>query len=138
MDSIKKHPFYIKALNMFKNDSEFHKEYCAEPVEKGDMDPDIKIEGKNFPILVGNPAESTRNIAVSLLHLDVNNNKNNAIKTVDESMDDKKEQLMTEAQLYCDDNDKSTEFMLEYMQSVASATLDEVLDFLQKQSDPTE
>lgn len=76
---MEKRPFFSSILAKFKNDSEFHKEYCAEPIEK--------------------------------------------------------EQLMKEAQLYCDDNDKSTEFMLEYMQSVAGATLDEVLEFLQKQSD---
>jgi hypothetical protein len=29
------------------------------------------------------------------------------------------EQLLREAQQYCDDNDKSTEFMLEYMQDIS-------------------
>lgn len=32
---------------------------------------------------------------------------------------------------YCDKNDKSTEFMLEYMQDVAGVDLDCVLEFIQ-------
>jgi len=36
------------------------------------------------------------------------------------------------AQQYCDDNDKSTEFMLEYMQDVANVDLDCVMNFLYK------
>ena len=43
--------------------------------------------------------------------------------------------LLKEAQQYCDDEDKSTEFMLEYMQSVAGVDLDTVLEFLESQSD---
>jgi len=33
---------------------------------------------------------------------------------------------------YCDDNDKSTEFMLQYMQDYAEVDLDCVINFLQK------
>jgi hypothetical protein len=36
---------------------------------------------------------------------------------------------------YCDDNDKSTEFMLEYMQDVANVDLDCVINFIQKTTD---
>jgi len=36
------------------------------------------------------------------------------------------------AQIYCDQNDKSTEFMLEYMRWVAGVDLDCVLLFLKK------
>ena len=42
--------------------------------------------------------------------------------------------LLEEAQRYCDDNDKSTEFMLQYMQDFAGVDLDCVVNFLQKQS----
>ena len=38
--------------------------------------------------------------------------------------------LLREAQQYCDDNDKSTEFMLEYMQDFAGVDLDCVLNYL--------
>ncbi len=37
---------------------------------------------------------------------------------------------LEEAQQYCDDNDKSTEFMLEYMQDYADVNLDCVIKFL--------
>lgn len=37
-----------------------------------------------------------------------------------------------EAWQYCDDNDKSTEFMLQYMQDVAKVDLDCVVNFLRK------
>ena len=40
--------------------------------------------------------------------------------------------LLREAQLYCDENDKSTEFMLEYMQDFANVDLDCVLNYLTK------
>ena len=40
-------------------------------------------------------------------------------------------ELLKEAQQYCDDNDKSTEFMIQYMQDVAGATLDEVIKYLE-------
>jgi len=43
--------------------------------------------------------------------------------------------LLKEAQEYCDEHDKSTEFMLQYMQDVAGVDLDCVINFLQKQSD---
>ena len=33
---------------------------------------------------------------------------------------------------HCDDNDKSTEFMLEYMQDMANVDLDCVMNFIQK------
>jgi hypothetical protein len=39
--------------------------------------------------------------------------------------------LLKEAQEYCDENDKSTEFMLEYMKSYAGVDLDCVLNYLQ-------
>jgi len=42
---------------------------------------------------------------------------------------------LLEAWQYCDVNDKSTEFMLEYMQDVANVDLDCVINFLQKTSD---
>jgi len=37
-----------------------------------------------------------------------------------------------EAWQYCDDEDKSTEFMLEYMQDFAGVDLDCVINFIQK------
>lgn len=39
------------------------------------------------------------------------------------------------AQEYCDENDKSTEFMLQYMQDVAGVDLDCVINFLSKHSE---
>ena len=44
--------------------------------------------------------------------------------------------LLQEAKDWCDDNDKSTEFMIQYMQDFAGATEDEVMDFLISQSKP--
>jgi hypothetical protein len=38
--------------------------------------------------------------------------------------------LLTEAYNYCDENEKSTEFMLQYMQDFANVDLDTVLDFI--------
>jgi len=38
--------------------------------------------------------------------------------------------LLREAKQYCDDEDKSTEFMLQYMQDVAGVDLDCVLKYL--------
>ena len=35
------------------------------------------------------------------------------------------------AQAYCDHFDKSTEFMIEFMQDVSDSSFDEVMDFLQ-------
>jgi hypothetical protein len=37
-----------------------------------------------------------------------------------------------EAWRYCDENDKSTEFMIQYMQDKARVSLDTVISFLQK------
>lgn len=45
-------------------------------------------------------------------------------------MEDKNEMLQY-GYNYCNENDKSTEFMLQFMQDVAGATLDEVLEFLE-------
>jgi len=42
--------------------------------------------------------------------------------------------LLAEAQQYCDDNDKSTEFMLQYMQDFAGVDLDCVMNFLRSKS----
>jgi hypothetical protein len=36
---------------------------------------------------------------------------------------------------WCDDNDKSTEFMLQYMQDYAGVSLDTVMNFLEKNTD---
>ena len=44
-------------------------------------------------------------------------------------------QKLIEAWEYCDENDKSTEFMLQFMQDVAKVDLDCVLDFLEKAMD---
>jgi len=45
-----------------------------------------------------------------------------------------KQKLLTAWQ-YCDDNDKSTEFMLQYMQDFAGVDLDCVISFMQKTTD---
>ena len=45
----------------------------------------------------------------------------------------KTKMLLEEAQKYCDDNDKSTAFMLQYMQDFAGVDLDCVISFLSKQ-----
>ena len=42
---------------------------------------------------------------------------------------------LLEAWQYCDDNDKSTEFMLQYMQDVANIDLDCVINFMEKTTD---
>ncbi len=39
-------------------------------------------------------------------------------------------EILKQAKKYCDENDKSTEFMLQYMQDVANISLDEVIDWL--------
>ena len=36
---------------------------------------------------------------------------------------------------YCDENDKSTEFMLQYMQDCAGVDLDTVINFISKTTD---
>lgn len=42
------------------------------------------------------------------------------------------EQLLKEAQRYCDKNDKSNEFMIEYMKTVANVDFDTVLRYLKR------
>lgn len=39
------------------------------------------------------------------------------------------------AQAYCDENDKSTEFMLQYMQDEAKVDLDCVINFLTQENE---
>lgn len=39
-------------------------------------------------------------------------------------------EILKQAKEYCDKNDKSTEFMLQYMQDVSNISLDEVIDYL--------
>ncbi len=46
-------------------------------------------------------------------------------------MKQKTKELLQEAYKYCNEKDKSTEFMLEYMQDFANVDLDCVLNFLQ-------
>lgn len=41
---------------------------------------------------------------------------------------------LMEAKKYCDDNDKSTEFMLQYMQDYANVDLDTVIGFLKEEA----
>lgn len=48
-------------------------------------------------------------------------------------MKEKTKALLREAQLYCDENDKSTEFMIQYMQDFANVDLDCVINFLTKE-----
>jgi hypothetical protein len=47
-------------------------------------------------------------------------------------MKTKTKQLLKEAWMYCDEEDKSTEFMLEYMQDYANVDLDCVINFIAK------
>jgi hypothetical protein len=47
----------------------------------------------------------------------------------------KTKELLREAQQYCNDNDKSTEFMLQYMQDFANVDLDCVASFLREKLD---
>ena len=42
-------------------------------------------------------------------------------------------QVLLDAWKYCNENEKSTEFMLQYMQDVANVDLDCVISFLQKE-----
>ena len=42
-----------------------------------------------------------------------------------------KNELLESAYNYCNEFDKSTEYMIEFMQDFASATLDEVIEFLE-------
>ncbi len=53
-----------------------------------------------------------------------------AIQSMYERPDDRWE-LLKEAKQYYDDNDKSTEFMLQYMQDVANVDLAFVLKFIE-------
>lgn len=46
----------------------------------------------------------------------------------------KTKQLLIEAEQYCTDNDKSTEFMLQYMQDTANVDLDCVIEYLEQSS----
>ena len=39
--------------------------------------------------------------------------------------------LLAEAKKFCDDNDKSDEFMLQYMQDFAEVDLDDILEYLE-------
>lgn len=43
---------------------------------------------------------------------------------------EEKQELLQSAYNYCNEYDKSTEYMIEFMQDFASATLDEVINFL--------
>ena len=45
---------------------------------------------------------------------------------------------LQEAQDYCDEHDKSTEYMLQYMQDYAGVNLDCVIAFLSKKADDFE
>lgn len=47
----------------------------------------------------------------------------------------KQKELLLEAWQYCDDEDKSTEFMLQYMSDVAEVDFDEVVDFVRETTD---
>lgn len=49
-------------------------------------------------------------------------------------MKQSKIKLLHDAWNYCDNKDKSTEFMLQYMQDLAKIDLDEVLLFIEKES----
>ena len=43
--------------------------------------------------------------------------------------------LLELAKEYCDDEDKSTEFMIEYMQDMANCSFDTVMAFLEEGAD---
>jgi len=47
-------------------------------------------------------------------------------------MNDKTKELLKSAYDYCNINGKSTEFMLEYMQSIAKVDLDTVIKYLKE------
>lgn len=47
-------------------------------------------------------------------------------------MKQKTKNKLFEAWQYCDDNNKSTEFMLQYMQDFANIDLDSVIKFIEK------
>ena len=43
-------------------------------------------------------------------------------------------EMLAEAQRWCDAEDKSTEFMIQYMQDYASVDFDDVIEYLQEQA----
>lgn len=45
---------------------------------------------------------------------------------------EEKKILLELAQAYCDEHDKSTEFIIEYMQKVADVSFDTVMEFLEE------
>lgn len=49
-------------------------------------------------------------------------------------LSDKKKQLLKEAYEYCNENDKSTEYMLQYMQDFAKCSLNQVIFYLQTET----
>lgn len=55
-----------------------------------------------------------------------------SIKQGGEQMKRETKNKLLEAWKYCDENNKSSEFMLEYMQSAAGVNLDCVLNFIMK------
>lgn len=46
-----------------------------------------------------------------------------------------KDQLFEEAMQVCDEEERSTEYMIQYMQDYADATFDEVIDYLKSVAD---
>ena len=44
-------------------------------------------------------------------------------------------EMLFEAWQYCDDEDKSTEFMIQYMQDMANVDFDCVMDFIEDTTD---
>jgi hypothetical protein len=40
-------------------------------------------------------------------------------------------EILKQAQIFCDENDKSTEYMLQYMQDISGCDLDTVIEFLE-------
>ena len=50
-------------------------------------------------------------------------------------MTQKEAKLLEEAKQFCDDNDKSTEFMLQYMSDVANVSHDTVMEYLKPTPD---
>ena len=50
-------------------------------------------------------------------------------------MKEKTRQKLKIAQDFCDENDKSTEFMLQFMQDFANVDLDCVMNFLEEQNE---
>ena len=48
---------------------------------------------------------------------------------------EEQKELLLDAWLWCDIEDKSTEFMLQYMSDVAEVEFDEVVDFVRETTD---